>query len=135
MYHKCPTLRGLLFFENSGSPTRIFYSLEVKKQSENDSTKGAHAIFEPGTFKSLRKSSPSRSYARPLDSHLECDENKKTKKQFAIPPMPRLNPPAVIFRVQVPQSGLLKLASVHHFLGCPCSHQQACVPALRWSTK
>ena len=58
-------------------------SLEVEKQREKQAAKGAHARFEPATWNSLRKF---RIFpARPLISHLECEENGNKKKFHPTP--------------------------------------------------
>ena len=53
----------------------ILDSAEVEKQRENETTKGVHVRFEPGTVKSLQKLS---------FSHLECDENGNKKNEFRL---------------------------------------------------
>ena len=67
-------IRRALFCESFRSPAlMISHTLEVDKQMENKTTKGAHARFAPGALLSLQNLSflpPAR-----LISHLECDEN------------------------------------------------------------
>ena len=55
---------GTFFCRNSRLPARMISdSLEVEKQSENETMKSVHARFEPGALKSLWK----YSLSRPLD--------------------------------------------------------------------